>query len=172
MIPFCFCVNALVLWLQATLYPELPILAAAPLLALVCLDIPQLTRALLWSASAGFMLDLFSSDPLGLHALTYALAAFACIQLRRPFSSEAPIQFALYTALMSAVVSSIQLILLFLFDRRGSFPGRWWLTEGLCLPLFDGVYALLWFAGPLALYRTLHKLWTLHWLKKKNADTP
>jgi rod shape-determining protein MreD len=170
MVILCFVLSVGVLWLQATVYPELPILAFAPFLALVSLDVRPVTHLLLWSCGAGLTLDLLSSDPLGSHALIYTLSVFAAGRLKQLFSSETPLQFAMYTTLMSATATLLQLILLFLFDRRASFAGRWFVSEALCLPVFDGVAALLWFAGPFALYRKAHTWWTLHWLKKKNIS--
>jgi hypothetical protein len=73
----------------------------------------------------------------------------------------------MYTALISWIATLLYIGVFFLFDRRIHFSGRWWLTEWLCLPLFDGIYALLWFTGPLALYRSGRKAWALHWLKKR-----
>lgn len=169
MIPTCFALSVGLLWLQATIYSELPVLVFAPFLALASLD-AKLGSALLWSAGAGFAVDLLSSDLLGLHALTYTLTCLAAGRFRHRFSSEAPTQFAMYTALLSYVATLIQLSLLFLFDRRAPFPGKWFFSEGLGLALIDGAYALMWVAGPFALYRLAHKWWILHWLKKTNAS--
>lgn len=170
MIPTCFVLSIGLLWLQATIYSGLPILVFAPFLALASLDSRPSWHALFWSAGAGLVVDLLSSDPLGLHALTYTLSCLTAGRLRHRFSSETPMQFAVYTSLISYIATLIQMTLLFLFDRRAPFPGKWFFSEGLGLALIDGAYALMWIAGPFALYRFAHKWWTLHWLKKTNAS--
>jgi rod shape-determining protein MreD len=169
MIPFAFFLSAIVLWLQSTVYPELPLLAFAPFLALSCL-LRSFPKAVLLCCAAGLALDLLSQEHLSLHAMTYTAAAAICFRWRRRFSIETPTQFAIYTALLSMMCTTIQIALLFLFDRRIPFTGRWWMSECLCLPLFDGVYALLWFTGPLALFSEIRRRWVVHWLKKKSLS--
>jgi rod shape-determining protein MreD len=127
-------------------------------------------KAVLLSCAAGLSLDLLSQEYLGLHAMTYSAAAALCFRWRRRFSIEIPTQFAFYTAIFSFSCTLLQIALLFLFDRRIPFPGRWWMSEWLCLPLFDGVYALLWFTGPLSLYREIRRRWVVYWLKKKSLS--
>jgi rod shape-determining protein MreD len=167
MLLFAFCLSLAALLVQSTLYPDLPILAFAPFLSLSALTRP-LTRALLLASAAGFLIDLLSNDPFGLHSLAYCLATLICYRFRNRFSNEEPIQFALYTALLSASATLTNLSLLFLFDRRIPFCGKWWVTEWFFLPLADAVYALIWFAGPLVMFQTLRRHWVIYWLKKKN----
>jgi rod shape-determining protein MreD len=169
MLLFTYFLAALALWIQATLYPNLPILPFAPFLSLACLVRP-LNKTLLSSFLAGLAVDLVSSDPFGLHALTYCLAAALSFRVRKLFSAEIPLQYALFTALVSLVATLFQIILLFLFDRRVPFCGIWWLTDWATLPILDALYTLVWFAAPLALYRTLHRRWVIYWLKKKNPS--
>ena len=166
MTTLAFILSVVVLYLQSTLYPELPVLAFAPFLALVCLQRP-LATALLLCSLAGLVLDLVSQEPFGLHAVVYALTGFVCFRWRRLFSLETPMQFSMYTALISLVCTTTHVVLLFLFDRRIPFPGRWWMTEWLSLPLFDSAYALVWFTGPLALIRQVHRQWVIYWLKRQ-----
>lgn len=144
---------------------KVPILAFAPFLALLSLYRP-LPRALHWSCFAGLLIDILSYDPFGIHALNYTLSSLFCYRWRRRFSAEIPLQFALYTAIFSAISTILQTLMLFLFDRRISFQGIWWITDWPFLPICDALYALLWFAGPLALYRILRRTWGIYWLKK------
>ncbi len=166
---FAFLLSTIVFSLQSTLYPELPVLAFAPFLALVCL-LRKFSHAVLFSTIAGLLLDLFSQEKFGFHALVYASVSALCFRWKKRFSVETPMQFSMYTALVSLVCTTLHITLLFLFDRRIPFPGRWWMTEWLCLPLFDGAYALLWFTGPLALYRELRRQWAIYWLKKQEME--
>ena len=169
MLLFAYFLATLALWLQATLYPTLPILPFTPFLSLACLLRP-LNQTLLWSFFAGVTVDLISSDPFGLHALTYCLASAFSYRIRKLFSSELPLQHALFTALLSIAATLIQITLLFLFDRRVPFCGIWWLTDWATLPVLDALYTLVWFAAPLALYRSLHRRWVIYWLKNKNPS--
>jgi len=171
MILLSFCLSVAFLYLQATnpLCAHVPILAFAPFLALLGLTRP-LSKTLRWSAFAGILIDLLSYDPFGIHALNYTLSSLFCFRWRRRFSADTPLQFGLFTALFSAASGLLQVTLLFLFDRRILFQGIWWMTDWPLLPVCDALYATLWFAGPLALYRILRRMWGIYWLKK-NQNT-
>jgi rod shape-determining protein MreD len=154
MIVLGFCLSLAYLALQ-TISPfcaKIPILAFVPFLALLNLLRP-LSKALQWSCFAGFLIDILSYDPFGIHALNYTLSSLFCFRWRRRFSAEIPLQFGLYTAFFSSVSTVLQTLMLFLFDRRILFQGIWWITDWPLLPVCDALYALLWFTGPLALYR-------------------
>ncbi|HEV7738276.1 MAG TPA: hypothetical protein VGO47_13005 [Chlamydiales bacterium] len=146
--------------------PSLPILPFIPFVALSLLLRP-LSKTLFFSAGSGLLIDLISADPFGIHALNHAVTAAFCFRARSFFSAESPLQLSLYTSICSLFSTTLQIALLFLFDRRVCFQGKWWLTEWTVLPLLDGLYAFLWFAGPLAVFRIIHRYWALYWLKKK-----
>lgn len=169
MVLFSYCLSVAALWLQSTLYPQLPLLAFSPFLTLVSLRC-SVDKALIFSSLAGLIIDLLSNDPFGLHALTYCLATAACYRLKNLFSAEIPIQLALFTALLSAAATLIHILLLFLFDRRVPFCGIWWISDWTLLPIVDAFYALIWFAGPLSMFQTLRRYWVIYWLKKKNPS--
>ncbi len=169
MLLFAYFLSALALLAQATVLPHLPILAFTPFLALSCL-LRNFDRALLCGCMAGLTIDLLASDPFGLHALTYSLSLALCYPLKNLFSSDEPMQLSLYTSLLSIGTTLIQVLLLFLFDRRIPFCGRWWMTDWIALPVVDAIYALIWFAGPLALFRVVRRRWVIYWLKKKSPS--
>jgi cell shape-determining protein MreD len=174
MILLSFFLSATFLCLQtiSPFFTKIPILAFAPFLALLGLVRP-LSKTLHWSCFAGFLIDLLSYDPFGIHALNYTLTSLFCFRWRRRFSAELPLQFGLYTAFFSLISTLLQTAMLFLFDRRILFQGKWWLSDWPLLPVCDALYALLWFAGPLALYRMLRRTWGIYWLKKnQNAFPP
>ena len=167
MLFFAYLLAAIALWLKCTLLPQIPLIPFAPFLALSSLRCP-LDKAIGCSVVAGIGVDLLSSDPLGVHALTYSLATALCYRLRNLFSAEAPSQYAMFTGLISAALTLVHILLLFLFDRRVPFCGLWWITDWAVLPIVDAVYALIWFAGPLALMQTIYRRWVIFWLKRKN----
>lgn len=155
------------LLLQCIFLPRIGILAYAPWIALAVLRCP-LFGALWRSAAAGAFLDLLSDDPIGLHALNYALTAFLFHRFRSPFSYDQPLHLSLCTALVSASSTLIQLALLFLFDRRVPFGGKWELADFLGMPAIDALYAFVWFAAPLAFFDWLRRYWVVFWIKRKN----
>lgn len=165
-----FLLAASALILQSILLPKLTILAFAPYLALVMMNSRELGKALRLSALAGALLDLLSDDPMGLHALNYTLITAILYRIRDNFSEEHPFHLSLYTALASSLSTGLHLILLFLFDRRVPFDGRWILADLIGMPVIDALYAFVWFAAPLSLFNQLKKVWALFWLKKKNLS--
>jgi rod shape-determining protein MreD len=167
MIIFSFLLSIIALFLKITTFPDLPILPFIPFLALLSLLRP-FSKVLLAATLSGFIVDLLSSDPLGIHALNYTLCILICFRFRSLFSSESPLQLVFYATLYSFVSTQLQIGLLFLFDRRVEFLGKWWLMQWMSLPVIDAIYAFVWFAGPLALYRTMYRTWTVYWLKKNN----
>lgn len=170
MIVFAFFLSLFIFYFQCILYgSSLPILPFIPWLAFLSLLCPLL-RTLFLSFAAGLFLDSISTDPFGIHALNYTLTAALCYRWRSRFSPDNPLQLCLYTALCSFVSTQLQIALLFLFDRRILFGGKWWATEWAFLPIFDALYALVWFAGPLALFRIMRRTWMVYWLKKKNPS--
>lgn len=169
MLIFAFILGLTALILQGILLPQLAILAFAPFLALVTMKCP-LKKALALSVLAGAMLDLLSEDPMGLHALNYAIITSLLFKSKKHFSHEQPLHLSLFSALISLLSTILQLILLFLFDRRVPFGGRWIFADLIGMPLIDALYAFVWFAAPLALFEKLRRMWVIFWLKKKNLS--
>ncbi len=161
---FFFC--AVVHLFQGVLFPSFTLLAFAPFLAFVSLRSP-LKTALWLSLAAGLWVDLFSDDPFALHALNYTLVSAFFYRLRRPFSLEESLSFGLYTSFISATSTLLQLLLLFLFDRRVPISGKWILIDLTAMPAADGIYALLWISGPFYLFQKLRYRWVIYWLKNK-----
>ncbi len=169
MIPLAFLLALTALLFQGLYLPHISILAFAPFLALISLSLPLSTT--LWlSFLSGVLIDLFSEDPMGLHALNYVLTTALLYRLRSLFSAERPFHLSLFTALISLFSTLFQLILLFLFDRRVPFNGKWIFADLFAMPLVDALYAFVWFAVPLAVGGKITKMWTLFWLKKNNRS--
>ena len=112
---FLFCL--LVHLFQGVLFPGISLLSFSPFFALCCMK--TTLKSTLWLAAlAGFCIDLLSDDPMGLHSLNYTMTAAFFYSLRWRFSSEEPLHLGVYTLLISSSSTLLQLILLFLFDRR------------------------------------------------------
>lgn len=156
-------------FLEGMVTPHVNILAFAPFIALIIIRHP-FNRTLWISASTGTLVDLFSDDPIGLHALNYTIIAALLYRFRKHFSDDQPLHLSLFTVLISFFSTLVQLTLLFLFDRRVPFHGKWGLADLIGMPVIDGLYAFIWFAAPLAIFEIFRKFWVLFWLKKKNRS--
>jgi rod shape-determining protein MreD len=169
MLTIAFFLALTALLLQGVMIPKLAILAFAPFLALVLMK-SRWIRALSFSALAGCLLDLLSDDPMGLHAINYTAIMMLLFRFRGRFDAEQPLHLCLVTALISLLSTLLQLTLLFLFDRRVPFGGRWIFADLVGMPVIDALYAFVWFAAPLSFCEWVRKLWVLFWLKRKNRS--
>ncbi|HSX10948.1 MAG TPA: rod shape-determining protein MreD [Chlamydiales bacterium] len=166
-IAFFLAFTALVL--QGVVVPRLALLAFAPFLALVIMKCHH-PRALWLSLIAGACVDLVSDDPMGLHALNYTLITALLFQFRKHFLYDHPLHLSLFTGLISVLSTILQLVLLFLFDRRVPFEGKWVFADLIGMPVIDALYAFVWFAAPLSLFEKCRRMWVLFWLKRKNPS--
>lgn len=157
-----FFLATLALLLQRAVFPNLLVNAYAPFLAYLFLREKQ-RGVILWIAALiGTGLDLLSSHPFGLFAVSMTCVAWLLFPLRIYFSEESPLHIALYTALIGA--TSTLLFALFLFDTRFPFTGQWLLTDVLGMSLVDALYGLLWLFLPMQFGKGIQ-----FWLKKKKV---
>jgi cell shape-determining protein MreD len=166
MLTLTFALATAALILQSVLCPPFTLLPFAPWIALVSLRCP-FSKTLLLVAAAGAGVDLLSDDPMGLHAINFCLTAGILFRVRNHFLYDNPFHLSLFTTLISCASTLIQIFLLFLFDRRVPFAGKWVLGDLLAMPIADGLYALVWFAAPLLLYEKLRRHVSVYW--RKNA---
>ncbi|HSX13721.1 MAG TPA: hypothetical protein VLE96_04785 [Chlamydiales bacterium] len=151
MLYFTFLLSAIALFLQTTLFPQFVILAFAPWIALTILTRP-LPKCLPYVMIIGAIVDLLSEDPMGVHALNYTLIALVLYRYRLYFSFDQPLHLSLFTFLVSFGSTTLQLFLLFLFDRRIPFTGEWVFGDLVLMPIADALIAIVWFAYPLKLF--------------------
>lgn len=130
----------------------------------------SLPIALWFAAFLGGIIDLLSDDPMGVHALNYVSVTALLYRFRRHFLWDSPFHFSVFTAAFSLVSTFLQLLLLFLFDRRVPFDGKWILTDLIGMPLVDAVVALIGFSVPLLVFEYFRRLWVLFWLKRKESS--
>jgi cell shape-determining protein MreD len=163
-IVFLFCL--LVHLFQGVLFPGFSLLSFAPFFAVCCMK--TTLKSTLWLAAiSGFCVDLLSDDPIGLHALNYTMISSIFYSLRWRFSFEEPVHLGLYTLFISCSSTLLQLVLLFLFDKKVPTGGTWILVDLICMPILDGIYALVFFSGPLLLWQQLRYRWLIYCLRTK-----
>jgi rod shape-determining protein MreD len=168
MLIFSFFLATGALLLQGVLLPRLAILAYAPWIALVALRCSQ-KKALWLSAAAGAVIDLLSDDPMGLHALNYTLCTALIYRFRKHFLYDQPLHLSIFTALFSLLSTVLQLTLLFLYDQKVPFGGKWIVADLIGMPLIDALYAFVWFAAPLIFFEKVRSSYILFRLKRKNS---
>jgi rod shape-determining protein MreD len=168
MLIFAFLLATLALILQGILLPKLTILAFAPLIAFVILR-SKLIPALFTSLLAGAIVDLFSDDPMGIHALNYVLVTAILSRFRTHLSHDEPLHLTLFSGGVSILSTLIQLFLLFLFDKKVPFDSKWTLLDLTLMPLIDAFYAFVWFAAPLHFIAVAKKFISILKLKKKTS---
>lgn len=169
MLTLAFLLSTIALIFQAIFLPQFSILAFSPFLALALMRC-SFNQSLWLGCFAGCIMDLISNDPIGVHALNYTLVMSLLFKMKRHFLYDEPFHLSLLTAIFSCLSTIFQVLLLFLFDRRVPVQGRWAIADFLGMPVIDGFYAFVWFAGPLAFYSKLKKLWDLFWIKRKRAS--
>lgn len=149
----------------SSVFPHLHLMTLAPFLVILYLNLKPIS-ALWCSTLTGLFSDLFSSHLFGMYALLFALTS-ALLYRQKRFFNEKPINLAIFTALVSLLLSLMQPLFLFLFEKGVALSGRWILTDLLLLPLLDGLYALIWFSLPLQLYDYLKKQMRIFKLRKE-----
>jgi len=139
-------------------FPYLRLSFFAPFLAL-SFHASTLSKSLWISLCCGCILDLISSEfKFGLYTLTYVLATLILYSQKRHFFEEKPLALSIFTAMISAVLTVLQFILIHLFDRGISFSTLTMLTDVIFMPALDGLYAFLWFTCPMRLYIYIKKV--------------
>lgn len=136
---------------QSAFFFHFFVFAFVPFIALSCMHTSML-QSLWLSAIAGFCSDLFSSDPMGIHALTFMLVCALLHRFRRGVFKDSPLQLCFYTAMISAASTPVRTILFFLFDSPMPFSGQSIIFEMIFMPLINAAYAFFWFVGPLLLW--------------------
>lgn len=159
-IPFLLALSATLV--TPIYFPGIRLVTFAPFLALLFLR-DSFYRSLVISITLGLFLDLLSSHfRFGTHALSYAAATAILYFQRIHFFEDRPLSFCLFSSLIASVVTFCQLVLLSIFSKRFHFTLLSFFTDVVVSPLFDGLYAFLWFTCPLLVVilakRTVSKL--------------
>jgi rod shape-determining protein MreD len=136
----------------SALLPNVRLMAFAPFLALLYMRKSFVTS--LWIAClSGLLIDLLASQHrFGIYGLGYGLITVLLYSQRKHFFDDKPLGLALFTALISFVSSTLQLLA---FERSISLTWKLACTDLIGMPLVDAVYAFVWFTCPIKVYQHL-----------------
>ncbi len=146
---FFFLLALLALIFGANAFPSTRLISFAPFFAIVFLRKPFL--ASLWIAAlCGLLVDLFTIDiRFGVFSLCSVATAALTFQLKRYFYEENLFSIPFYTAVISAVFSAIQFVLI---RHLVTFNLQMLLSSLLIMPLVDALYGFVWFTCPRMIY--------------------
>ena len=138
--------------------PALHLSFFAPFLALAYYTAP-LSRSLWISLGCGVILDLISSEfRFGLLTLTWVVTTLLIYKQKKHFFEDKPLALSLFTAVIAAVSTAVQLTLISCFDRGLPVSFLSSCTDTLLMSAVDGLYAFLWFTCPLKLYKYIKRV--------------
>lgn len=126
--------------------------------AFLTLSLSRLELAyVLWIAAlTGLYIDANSpSTQMGFVALNYVLTSLIVFRYRRHFNEDNFYIFTLYSTLFSFVSTILHFILHALIDLHVKLHLFTVITDLILMPIFDGVYALVFVLAPIALFRYL-----------------
>jgi hypothetical protein len=153
-------------------FPWIKLLSFAPFLAISFYRI-CFVRSLWLAFLCGLVIDTISSQMhYGLIGLCTCLTAAICYPQKKHFFEDKAIALSLFTALISSVYSLCLFVLTLLFDRQITITGSIVVSEALITPIFDAVYALLWFTVPIRLYLYIASGAWKKYLKKEQQEEP
>jgi rod shape-determining protein MreD len=154
---FPFFLALFVALFRTAFLPHLHLMAFAPFLAIVY-QRKRFAASLWYALISGFIIDLFTSEfRLGIFALNYLLTTLLVYRQKRYFFGDKSLSLFLFTALISSVSSTLQLLLFTLFAKKVELSGKLIVCDLILMPLLDAVYAFLWFTCPMKLYTHLQK---------------
>lgn len=146
--------------LFATLFfPSLRFFAFAPFLALLFMR-TSFVKALWLSACCGVIIDLFSVQMrFGAVSLNYTLTALFLYHQKRHFFDDKPLALSCFTALISAVSTTLHLFFSHLFDAPLPVTWKFFLVDTVGMALVDGAFAFLCFTCPAKVYSYIKTIW-------------
>ena len=155
---FSFSLAFLAAVFGSVFFPYLHLSFFAPFLAL-SYHATTLSKSLWLALICGVILDLISSEfKFGLSTLTFVLATLLLYAQKRHFFEDKPLALSIFTAIIAAVLTLLQFVLIHLFDRGISFSTLTVLTDVIFMSAVDGLYAFLWFTCPMRLYIYIKKV--------------
>lgn len=141
--------------LGTVFFPSVRLFAFAPFLAFLFIRVDFLSA--LWvSALTGLVVDLMTSQMrFGSYSVCYCLTTLFTYHQKRHFFADKPLALSLFTALISAVSTSLEFLLQNAPDSKLPFNFRLLLTDVIGMSLLDAVYAFLCFTCPMKIYHYL-----------------
>lgn len=139
--------------LLPALYPQVHLFFFSPFLVLLIYRRP-LVYCLYAALGIGLLLDLLSAHQrLGLHALALCATTSILFRSRSRFFPDKSTTLPIMTSLYSALSTALLFILLRVFDHHLVLTWEWVATDLLLWPVFDALYALVWWYGVRGLAR-------------------
>ncbi len=152
--------------LGSALFPHIHFHPFAPFQVILAYKVP-LKKALFLASVSGLVIDLFSSHLyFGLYALNYCLSLFFLYNQKRHFFEDKPFSIPLFTILISALSTLIELIFLGMAGHQIPLSPKFLAVELCAMPIADGIYAYLWFYLPCRAYLFIQKQGVRVLLKK------
>jgi rod shape-determining protein MreD len=164
-----FILSFIALTLKIFYFPHLPILPFVPFLSILCLKI-SFEKALVGGTLCGLLMDLLSNDPFGVHATCSFIVCLLTIRIKYRFQSDHPLHLSLFSFIPSFAYTQLHLLMLFLFDRKIEFMGKWFWVQWVLFPFFDSLYTFIWFVCPLLGFAKLWKIWENFKIRKWAAS--
>lgn len=128
--------------------PQLRLSFCAPFL-IITLYQKTLPTCLLLAFLCGFLLDLLSSNSrLGLYAFNFCVTLMILYPQRRNFFADSISTLPIMTFLFGIVSTMIMALLLYSIESRNVFSWPWVITDLICMPFLDGLYAFILFILP------------------------
>jgi hypothetical protein len=151
-------------------WPEFPLMAFSPFLALVCLRAPLL-KSLWLAVISGLFLDLLSSgERLGFYLLPYLLTLLLLHRYRKHFFEDRMVSFSLYCASISSVTTLWMALFSLVSGPRFTWTWEFFAVDLLLLPCFDGVIGFVLFVLPSTIIHLLKKTIRLRWVDFRLRD--
>ena len=137
--------------------PNVRFIPYAPLITII---ISRFNRAeAIWLAAlVGLMIDLYSKGAmLGVFSLNYCISTIIIYRYRKFFSEEKIHIYALYTTLFSVISTAIHFFLFALVETPLKLTFFTIFTDLILMPIFDGVYALVFILTPVTTIKYLSR---------------
>jgi len=150
------------------IFPEVKWVFFAPFLTICYTSLPILPC--LWLSSiTGICMDMMGEGlPFGTHALIYLVVTSLLYPYRRHFVDKA-IGLSIFTYLFSSLSTFLHMGAEVILSKSLPFSFYALCTDTLFFPLFDALYAFLWFSFPLLVYGYLKKQWFRFLLFRKES---
>ena len=151
-------------------FPAIRLATFAPFLA-ISYNRSSFSKALWISFGCGLVMDCLSAEHhFGLYALNFVITSTVLYPQRRHFFEDKALALALFTAVIATFSTTLQLILIHLFDEGMPLSWRTYLVDIFGISILDGIYAFLWFTCPMRLYTYIEKTGWKNLFKKPKAD--
>lgn len=143
---------------SSTLFPYVKLSPFSIFLAFLYHRYP-LEKCLWISALCGLTIDLFSADTrLGTQAFALSLTTLLLYRQKHHFFEDKPLVLALFAFPISVLWTALQWLIVPLSGIPFSFSPALFITDLFVMPLFDTLYALLFFCFPLLFFLYVKKV--------------